>query len=388
MKLWRRRSALLLAGLMATSLLLAPAAAAAGSDHSVTYSGTTLHSSNDSKGFDISWVEQSTGRYLLADRTNAAVDWFDLTGGVSADAFATFLGKGQFIGNGPAVCAVPHACGGPNGVLTDKQHRVWAGDGNSSIKMIDPHVSQSVAVNLSTGGKLRADEEAYDPQGQVIEIANDAEGFLTFVSTVPGSEKVLTHFYYADNTVTQPASKAGLSTTGNGIEQPVWDDHTGLFYQAIPANCTGASCTPNTVGRVDLFKPDGTYVRSFTAPGCDNGPTGLVLARNRTLVGACGNGGVVLNINTGDVRTIIPNVGGADELWFNPGDGNVYFARSGPGMLGIADAESDHFIANLPTQGGSHSVAAYVGRPNQILVPLNGTTLTGIKAFISGQSDQ
>jgi hypothetical protein len=73
---------------------------------------------------------------------------------------------------------------------------------------------------------------------------------------------------------------------------------------------------------------------------------------------------------------------GADELWFNPGDGNVYFAIGTPGLLGVVDAGSLRVLTtNLPTQSGSHSVAAYVGKPNQILVPL---TSTGIQVFVSG----
>jgi hypothetical protein len=93
----------------------------------------------------------------------------------------------------------------------------------------------------------------------------------------------------------------------------------------------------------------------------------------------CGNGGMAMEIHSGKVRTIIPNVGGGDEVWFSPGDGNAYFAIFGGG-LGVADARSDKYVTTLPTQFLSHSVAAYASRTNQILVPLAGN---GIKVFVS-----
>ncbi|MBV9326949.1 MAG: hypothetical protein JO352_24610 [Chloroflexi bacterium] len=392
------RSRLVRAGLLVTVaagavwVISGVGLATADSDR-VSESGRTLHVlPTDSGAFDISWVEQSTGRYFLADRTNAAVQWFSLAGDVNGDAFAASLGKGQFVGPGPqtASCIASHACGGPNGVVTDKQHRVWAGDGpvngTNSIKMIDLPVSQSVTKSIPLGGTLRADELAYDPNDQVIEIASDADGFLSFVSTVPGGEGLASTFYYKDNDVGKGASAPGTaaeSTAGNGIEQPVWDNKTGRFYQAIPG--TPKTPGPATTGRVDVFTPGGTFVRSFKADGCDGGPTGLVLTDIDQLIGACGNGGLVMDVHNGHVITIIRQVGGADEVWFNPGDGNAYFAMSGTGQLGVVDAERDRFVTTLPTQAGSHSVAAYQSRTNQILVPLAGN---GVRVFVSPGKDQ
>ena len=386
---FRHKRLAALVSVAAGALLLTSAggAAAAGT---VTYSGVTLHMAHDpglAGGlFDISWVEQSTGRYFLADRQNNAVDWFDVSGGPHADHFVKFLGQGQFVGAGPKVCPVPHACSGPNGVVTDSMHRVWAGDGDSTVKMIDPANSSAVALTIHTGGKLRADEMAYDPTDQMIIVANDADGFLSFINVATG--KLAGHYYYADTTVTPaaPEIKNKLATAGNGLEQSVWNPANDLFYQAVPANTLAPGKGASTTGRIDVFKPrpdaqgNGQLVTSISVPGCDNGPTGLVLAPNHTLIGACDNGGVVVDVPSALVQTIIPNVGGADEVWYNPGDGNVYFARSGPAMLGVANATTDQFIANLPTTKFAHSVAAYAAN-NTIMVPLNGL---GIKLFTSG----
>src|SRR5579872_836264 len=48
-------------------------------------------------GFDISWVDNVTGRYYLADRTNNAIDLVD----ADTDTFLGFIGKGQYTGSRP-----------------------------------------------------------------------------------------------------------------------------------------------------------------------------------------------------------------------------------------------------------------------------------------------
>src|SRR5215472_7048486 len=45
-------------------------------------------------GFDISWVDNSTQKYYLADRTNNAIDLVD----AATDTFVGFIGKGHYTG--------------------------------------------------------------------------------------------------------------------------------------------------------------------------------------------------------------------------------------------------------------------------------------------------
>jgi hypothetical protein len=183
---------------------------------------------------------------------------------------------------------------------------------------------------------------------------------------------VATHFYYADNTVGQPATVAGHTTNGGGIEQSVWDPDTGLFYQAVPG-------TASTTGFIDVFTPSGTLVDTFPVPGCTNGPTGLALGDNQRLLGACANGAAAVEVRTGKLHKMVPDVGGADEVWFNPGDHNFYFGISAGPKLGVVDGNNDHVVAVLSGHGG-HSVAAYAGN-NQVLAPEK--TATGIAVFTS-----
>lgn len=90
-----------------------------------------------------------------------------------------------------------------------------AGDGNSTIKVLNAQAgtgSAALIKSIATGGSKRADELSYDPRDQVILIANGEEGFLTFINVA--TQTVATHFYYADNTVGQPATVSGHSTAG------------------------------------------------------------------------------------------------------------------------------------------------------------------------------
>jgi hypothetical protein len=348
---FRNKALVLVAGLF--GLLLCSGLAVAG-DGSVSFSEDI--SPPNAASFDISWVDNSTGQYFLADRTNKAVDLVNAI----TDSFTGYIGQNVFTG-------------GPNGVLTDSAGLVWAGNGDSTIKVLHPQAgtgSTALIKSIPTGGVKRADELSYDPVDGVIVIANDREGFLTFIDV--HSQTVATHFYYADNTVGQPATVAGHATNGGGIEQSVWDPDTGLFYQAVPG-------TASTTGFIDVFTPSGTLVDTFPVPGCNNGPTGLALGDNQRFLGACANGAAAVEVRTGKVHMIVPDVGGADEVWFNPGDHNFYFGISAGPKLGIVDGNNDHVVAVLSGHGG-HSVAAYAGN-NQVLAPER--TATGIAVFTS-----
>jgi hypothetical protein len=375
----------------AVLVLLPSTGAAAESDH-VVRQLTTMHVTvngviHDPSAFDIGWVEQSTGRYFLADGTNNAIDVFD----ARTDRFLGFVAQGAFhhpnTPNPLATCTAlgasdPHDCNGPDGVLTDSMHRVWAGDWidaatkTSSIKVMDATPGSPVIKSISTGGKFRSDELAYDPRDQVILIANPDfnDGFLTWIDV--RELKVIGTFKYSPTNV----------NTWGGLEQPVWDPETGLFYQAVPgvADANGNVITP---GEIDVFKPRpedgvGQRVAVLSTPTCLNGPTGLTLASDQRLIGACDTGAIIVNPRDNDRQRTIPNVGGADEIWFNRGDGNVYLARTAAGQLGVASAERGRFVANLPTAVGSHSVAAYEEN-NHVFVPLGGGG--GIAVFASGE---
>jgi hypothetical protein len=107
--------------------------------------------------FDISFVDQTTQTYYLADRSNAVVDVVNaktnaLISQISAKpAFKGFTGS--------------NATSGPNGVVAAFPW-LFVTDANSRVVTIDLRNGNTVG-DVSTGGApgLRADELAYDPNG-------------------------------------------------------------------------------------------------------------------------------------------------------------------------------------------------------------------------------
>jgi hypothetical protein len=341
--------------------------------------------SGNSTDFDISWVDQATGQYFLSDESNGAVDWFNAT----TDSFVRSLAQGQFAGAGTPACQAftpdPYGCGGPSGVLTDDRGRVWAGDAPASTGSVTDTQSSVEVIGtaapyahtrIDTGGHARSDELSYDPVDHMILIANPDDGFLTWISTT--TLKVVGKFYYSDNADGMPATTPGHPAVA-GLEQSAYVPRTGLFYQSVPG-----------VG-IDVFKPVptdgvGQLVTTLRPPSslsafCPNGPGGLTAGPHDTLIATCDEGGLVVNYLSGRTVATIPNVGGADEVWYNPADGNLYFAVFyGNSVLGVADAYSDRYLQSLPTGAVAHSVAAYAGN-DQIFVPVVGK---GVLVFQSG----
>src|SRR5437868_1707342 len=126
------------------------------------------------RSFDISWVDPLTGHYYLGDRSNAAIDVVDISTNRVVSQITGFVG---FTGSNDT--------SGPDGVVVTAEGReLWAGDGDSTVKVVDLAAGKIVA-SISTGGKKRGDELAYDPKDQLILIANNADdpAFATFVST-------------------------------------------------------------------------------------------------------------------------------------------------------------------------------------------------------------
>ena len=106
--------------------------------------------------FDISFVDPQRELYVLSDRTNASVDFFD----TRSDRFIERVGGFAGVVANPATGAADSNLSGPDGVTFVGNNEVWAGDGDSSVKVIDL-ASGKVIDTISTGGKMRSDEMAW-----------------------------------------------------------------------------------------------------------------------------------------------------------------------------------------------------------------------------------
>jgi len=357
----------------------------------VTITGAPLVS------FDISWVDPEIHSYLLADRSNKAIDVID-----TVSKSQSKLAAGQFAGVVTALGGVtcpPNSCNGPNGTLSFNNNgvvQVWAGDGPrdgctarqplasatttcSTVKVID-FGTGTVLHNIPTGGQYRADELCYDPADHLIQVANDSDNppYINFIPT-EGPKAY---------TVVKQINFDGLPGDGpnatNGIEQCQWDARSGKIYLNVPeVNGNGSDIADGQTLTIDPRKME--IVNSFDIPvGQCAGPQGMALGPDPQILLGCNAKGppttgtgasetgtgpqnaAVLDKNSGKLIKVLANQGGNDEVWFNPGNG-LYFLAEGQNaafaQLGIVNStpifvSQDIIVAPGGETGRAHSVAA------------------------------
>lgn len=324
--------------------------------------------------FDISFVDPAIGLYILADRTNASVDLLDSTGG-------------HFLGRVGSVCPpgnpAPHFCfqgvvlkadgtannalSGPDGDVIVDHKEVWAGDGDSRIKVIDL-ITQSFITTISTGGQFRVDEMAYDSRDHLIAAANNADTppFVTVFDTTAKTIKGKLTF--------EKGSPNANVDAENGIEQPQWSPDTGMFYVSVPQ--VGAD---PSVGGVSVIDPSTlTVTGTFLVKNCS--PAGLALGPHHEALLGCGSAfgtpaatqSVIIDLTSTDFTNVdaavvakVP-IGGSDEVWYDRGTNHYFLAarantdstgKTNP-IIGSIDASRHALDLSLPSSTTSHSVAA------------------------------
>ncbi len=313
--------------------------------------------------FDISEVDSFRPYYYLADRTNAAVDIFDTRSNTLVTQIKGFAGV--VLTNGVA----NNSLSGPDGLAIVGRNELWAGDGDSSVKVIDlttQKVVQTISTTLpgqTAATDERADEMAYDPLDHVLIVANNAASppYITFIST-QGSRPVLGHLIYS---------------AAAGVEASVYDPAAGVFY----VNLTQFGTDVNS-GAVSVVDPRQLKeIREFPVYGCNG--AGISLAPGHKLLIGCSltNNSQIFDPRDGTLLASTPRVSGSDETYYNKGDGKFYLAarnnppaQGGP-VLGVIDSVSNKFITSIPTDISAHSVAADP-KTNHIFVPLGISTAT------------
>jgi hypothetical protein len=357
---------------------------------------------NPVTAFDISWVNPVRAEYYLADRSNAAIDVVN-TATNTFKAQITSGPGGSFVGAvlntaaGAAPNTLNNNVSGPDGV-TSFGKWLYAGDGNSTLKVIDLNAGQ-IVQSIPTGGSTRVDEMALTgimSNGQQwLLAANNAEDppfatlFLANGNNNNNNIQILARIN-VDPSVIPP--RMGLS-----LEQPSWDPLNKRFYVSIPQINYPAGCTPFVAsnsatgvvgcqGGLLVIDPSGVQAPNCTmiggipalgsvcqytyssynptqntgvlslptcAPnGSAVGPTPDGIGRN-LLLGCTPannpsvNGTVVINTNTLNFATI-GNITGSDEVWYNGPNTPFIIGGGGPG--------DDHYYtgssANLAQFGG------------------------------------
>ena len=340
--------ALLAASILSVSLI--PASALAGPSEPPLERIATLHVPGKPLAvFDIGFVS-AKGIYALADRSNGALDLFN-----AADD--------RLVGQVRGFAAFTRASGtrlaGPNGVVAVGD-QFWASDGDSSVKVIDVRARRLIA-SISTHGKYRTDEIAYDPRDRLVVAVNneDSPPFVTFIST--RSRRVL--------------GRLELPRATDGAEQPLYDPITGLIYLNIPVldhiDANGAVAVIDPRSR--------KLIRLMPVSKCM--PAGLALGPHDNLLLGCSDDAVaagfpahsiLMNARSGRIVADLP-VGGSDEVWSDTRNHRYYLAavanKGGP-ALGVIDSLDNRLLTVIPTGPGAHSVAADE-RTGRVFVPIH-----------------
>jgi hypothetical protein len=359
--------------------------------------------------WDISFVDPTLGQFFLADRTHKAVDVVN-TG--KPPTFAHFIGQGLFVGAVPGPVCVARGggandCSGPGGVVTTNHNELWASDGDSTVKVFDLNGSLTTPTHvIATGGKFRADEVCYDPEQQLFMVANNTQGepggpgrpagpFATIIS-VKTHSIVKTIFF--DGTKGSPKAT-------NGAEQCVWSSRTERFYITLP----GVNNPDDGTGAVVVINPEDLDDKKLVEKvfplkntDCDT-PQGMAVGPDHQLLVGC-NGSthstnsVIIDARNGHIIKAIPNESGPDEVWYNPGDGQYFLARSSAPaatqLLGVIDArgpqaDTSVFTAKKPNPpaASSHSVAADPVT-NQVFVATGGNGSSTVCGTAGGSDAQ
>jgi hypothetical protein len=141
--------------------------------------------------------------------------------------------------------------------------------------------------------------------------------------------------------------------TGTGIEQCAWNPKDGLFYQAVPND-------PNPGDQVWVINPTTeAVVRKITVDINDcSGVRGMAFGLDNQLLIGCSTpspnkqrNSIVIDATSGTmakVLKVLTNLGGADEVWFNPDDNHYVIpscdtpcrtvGANGTEKLGIVDS--------------------------------------------------
>jgi DNA-binding beta-propeller fold protein YncE len=356
-----------------------------GEEHLVPVKQLGVGDSKKLGAFDISFVDPKIDLYILADRTNASVDLFDsreaeFMGSVGTKCPADnpaphFCFQGVVLN--PTTGAANNALSGPDGDIIVDHKEIWAGDGDSRIKVIDLATKQFVTT-IDTGGKFRVDEMAYDPRDHLLAAANNADD-PPFVTVFDTNAKTI---------VAKLEFKAGSPNADvdaqNGIEQPQWSPETGLFYVSVPQVGSNPA-----VGGVSVIDPKTNKVTgTFLVSNCS--PAGLAVGPHKEALIGCSAAfppqttppdpslvqttvSKIINIASDDFTNVdgavvasVP-IGGSDEVWYDRGTVHYFLAadnnldaathKNAP-ILGSIDAVTHRLDPSAVSSRTSHSVAA------------------------------
>ena len=258
---------------------------------------------------DLGWV--ANGRFYFADVSHGRVDVF------STQSL-------RFVGDTPGFTL-------PSGI-TSVGKTIWVSNGDSTVKVIDPKTLR-IRASISTHGKQRADELAWDPLDNVVMVGNsdDQPPFASFINV--RTRKVVGRLALRNAT---------------GLEQPIWDPAARLFFVSVPlakkGEILGVSPTSRRIVRTDRL-------------GCS--PSGLALGPGRQVAVACDTRALIVDLSRGRIVAQFPTLGGGDQVVYDGGLERYYVtvaSHTPASSIAVINAVTHRSIATLKATSLTHSL--------------------------------
>jgi hypothetical protein len=349
--------------------------------------------------FDISWFDPVLNKYFLADRNNKSIDVVD----------ATTFAITQFVNPGFAGFTGNNDTSGPDGVLTvhqpDGSTQLWVGDSPGKVWVLDAITGAPVVFPapmrgpaptnpILVGGTGRADEVCYDSKDHLLMVQSPAEDppFVSIIST---------QTYQVVGKIPFDGTK-GTPLATNGIEQCGWSPTTGMFYINVPeVNGPGNDTAP---GATSVISPASkTVVNNFPIPiTLCAGPQGMAIGQGNQMLLGCNakspdghRNTVIIDQTSGAVTAVLADLGGDDEVWFNPADGHYFIAScntpcrtvpgtgpTGPELLGVVDASANELDQSVVTAVQNGATAVLPGNPRTLHSVAAGTVFGQTLVFL------
>jgi hypothetical protein len=301
-----------------------------------------------------SWVDG--GRYYLTELANASLYVFDVVTHGYVGSVTGFVGS-----------TGSNATSGPNSVVFTGDGRAWVSDGISAVRVVDL-ASRSIIATVSTtvaacdDGTVhncqRTNEITFDPEHRIVFVENPSPLDLS-------GSRIDTYGTFISADPPYPVLGTVVFAGRSNAEAPLWDPEHHRILVAL----TGTAALPPGIAVIDPtvrpFAVEQTYDIDCAALGLSgtaiNDPA--LAPGGHMIVPACGRA-VIMDTRTGAVTTVLP-VGGGNETWYNPGDGNFYVTGAdfrttpaGPNSLGVIDARSGAVLQTVPALLATNPAAA------------------------------
>jgi DNA-binding beta-propeller fold protein YncE len=312
-----------------------------------------------------------SGRVYLTDASNWAVDVFDISSSQMIAQIPGFAGP-----SGAAFFNFDQT--GPNGLALDDQGRLWVGDGDGSVKIIDTK-TLAITATIATGAKSKVDAIAIDSKDNLVMVTCPAEG------TETDRHPMVAFIDPKTLKLVSTTELTGFVDAG----QAVYSADTGKFYVPVTSNGSTDSTKPAKAGGVAVIDPSTKQVTS-TMPIGKCVPTGAAFGPGTQLmVGAATEGfqgtvatssghPVIIDVANGTILKRLPAPSlkgrGIDGVAYDSVAKQYFLADQSPtneetGNIWVWDATTMKFLSAIAV-GDAHQLTVDTAN-HHLFVPVN-----------------